>query len=352
MCAKQTGIPKVGIPRWPAVFSWDPSLIGVAKFARYACLAFEQFAFDVPRYWSLDLHVPGITYKPRPIDPHQHPVGFQPVRTLSRSRLEESIGTSLPLLGQPPDFRHLPVKADEAQALADINQIATETYLICHRSTVSTLTAEMGSWPGWHIYDDTSLNAIRESLLAHGYDDPDAGVAAYAQFNETRTREELCVRLAANTAYLYVARAIPHLETLPVDLVLEWRSALRDSLEAYRTRVYQIVERSWAGESGEKLSRLIEHIMYELDQEFEQVQREAKSQPLWRATREAIPSIAGTSAGIAIELIVGLNNPLPASLVAAGGMLGGALTIALTAARDERAMNKSPLYWRYAITKN
>ena len=85
---------------------------------------------------------------------------------------------------------------------------------------------------------------------------------------------------AANTAYLYVARSIPHLDILPADLVLEWRSALRDSLEAYRTRVHEIVQRSWAGENDAKLERLIEHIVYELDQEYGQVKRDAQSRPL------------------------------------------------------------------------
>lgn len=296
----------MGLPysesRLPAVFSWDSSVAGVAKFARYACLAFEDFALNVPRYWSLREH-PVITVKTYTMLED----GDRPAYTA----LERRLGTeSLPSLGEEPDFSLLPLRADEAKALADLDQIVEETGAICHRTTVSRLAADMGALPGWHIYDNAATNTIRQALIAHGFNDLDEAVAEYAKLLiKPPSTRYLRFRLASNIAYLYVARSIPYLGLLPVDLVLEWRSALHDSLEAYRARVDEIVERSWAGERATQLERLTERITYELDQEFEQVQRDAKGQPLWKAMREALPGIAGTTVGITIEFVVGLANP-------------------------------------------
>ena len=89
MSEKQTGRSYVGVVNYPAVFSWDSSLVGVAKFARYACLAFNQFAFDVPRYWSLQ--------KQRPTSKVTHE--GEPIRQILGDRLEGSIIKSLPSLG-------------------------------------------------------------------------------------------------------------------------------------------------------------------------------------------------------------------------------------------------------------
>jgi len=149
-------------------------------------------------------------------------------------------------------------------------------------------------------------------------------------------------------ARTYVNHAFPGLVKWPMELILEWRSAVGSSLDAFGARVSEIVADAANVELDTQLDRFIDTAVRTLDAEYEDLERRVQQDSLWRRVREDLPAIAGTAtAALAVSMV---PQPALLRLATIGGVTVGKLVEhSVAQLRQGIADQRHHLGWLYEI---
>lgn len=161
----------------------------------------------------------------------------------------------------------------------------------------------------------------------------------------TSTLEQQVVGLSA----MYATTVVPQIMDCSSEQVLNWRVELGESLGAFHERVRELLIDSSSADASDA-TEYMKRIGPQLDRDFSELRRQARSSRLWQTTREHSPVAVGLGAGFGLQLMAA-GKPL----LAASALLQGTVTQALVnvaeALRRQRATRGHALYWRHVIAQ-
>jgi len=186
----------------------------------------------------------------------------------------------------------------------------------------------------------TVLDSVSTSALGEVLRDSRRAPAAV----HTSNLEQQVVGLAA----IYALAVLPGIADYPSDLVLAWRDELADSLNAFRSRIRELLVESSFLEGDREPAAYLMMIGPQLDRDYHELKREARKASLWQTTKERAPASAGIGAGIGLELAIAGHPLLAASALLQGTISQGIVNLA-ESVRRRADLRKHPLYWNYRI---
>jgi len=244
------------------------------------------------------------------------PAGFTVPRTPT---LSDWLRLRLDALLDTQQLSRLPSPVDGSWSVADLLDLA-----------------ELAAAPPGSALLDERSSEVLDTAVSHGW-------------NRAAQKEPSADQVALSIAPAYVLRILPGLTDYPVELVLEWRDTLGDSLDAFHQRISDFSTACEPVNSPDQARRQLEIIGAQLDRDFAELKREARATQLWRATQDQAPTMAGRAAAVGVAFGAGFGHPAIGLVALLSASITQGVTMAFDLAKRRRAMQAHPLHWRYVL---
>ena len=149
----------------------------------------------------------------------------------------------------------------------------------------------------------------------------------------------------------YANHAFPGLEKWPMELILEWRSAVASSLAAFRVRVAELSADTRNIETRDDLDMFLRGAVGALDQEYLDLAKRVETNALWNRFKQDLPGVSGTA--VAALTIAAFPQPTLLRVAELSAVtLGKLVEYAVSQLRQHARDRSHHLGWLYDMRRS